>query len=113
MTRIAVASSDGKVINRHFGRADRFFVLDLDGAGYRFAEERAVEPLCNDFDHSHAALRDTVGALSDCAGVFAAKIGAGAANALYAAGIRVFEATGVISEVLAEAAREGVFDEAV
>jgi predicted Fe-Mo cluster-binding NifX family protein len=113
LPRIAAASSDGKVINRHFGRTERFFVLDMDGEDMHFVEERSVQPLCNNFEHSNEAMQNVIERLSDCDGVFAAKVGSGAANALFAAGIRVFEATGVISDVLREAARNGVFDEAL
>ncbi|MDR3344177.1 MAG: hypothetical protein LBT21_01075 [Oscillospiraceae bacterium] len=65
MTRVAAAGSVGKVINRRFGRAERFFVLDPAGASIRFAEERTVQPLCNDFDHSHAAMQGTIALLAD------------------------------------------------
>lgn len=30
MAKIAVASTDGKVVNQHFGRADTFYILETD-----------------------------------------------------------------------------------
>ena len=41
--RVAAASSDGIVINQHFGRADIFYIYEVTGKGnYRFLETRTV-----------------------------------------------------------------------
>lgn len=45
--KVAVASSDGIVVNQHFGRADTFFIYEVAGTGnYRFLETRTVTPVC-------------------------------------------------------------------
>ena len=61
-TRVAVASSDGKYVNQHFGRATQFLIFEMghdqdredndnpmdpgDHCEYRFIELRRNEPSC-------------------------------------------------------------------
>ena len=90
--RIAIASTDGKVINEHFGRADRFYVTDIGtGQPPRCIEIRPVLPLCHDGDHSLQALATTARILQDCQVILVARIGPGARTELEKKGILVFE----------------------
>ena len=43
--RIAVASTDGIVVNQHFGHAERFHIVELDAETekYEYTETRKVE----------------------------------------------------------------------
>ena len=42
--RIAVATSDGIVVNQHFGRADKFRIYDINQDNtFHFKEERFYE----------------------------------------------------------------------
>lgn len=41
-SRIAVVSTDGKTVNDHFGRAERFLIYDIDDK-LTFVEERPAE----------------------------------------------------------------------
>ena len=75
---IAVASTDGKEINQHFGHAERFLIYDVDGGEVRLVKEKKVERYCSyDSDHSLRApiLRAIADALSGCGAVVCAQIG--------------------------------------
>ncbi|MDP4089324.1 MAG: NifB/NifX family molybdenum-iron cluster-binding protein [Bacillota bacterium] len=98
--RIAFASSDGKVVNQHFGRAKKFIIFEIEGSSAEFVELRDNKPACEGFEHSEKALNRSVETLSDCRAVFVTQIGYGALAALQAKGIRAYEAPGLINEVL-------------
>lgn len=98
--RVAFASSDGKVVNQHFGRAVQFLIVEVNDEDFRVLESRKVEPLCSDFEHSEEKLLLTVQALSDCKIVFVQKIGFGALGALKQNGIEGIEAQGEINVIL-------------
>jgi predicted Fe-Mo cluster-binding NifX family protein len=44
--KVAVVSSDGKVINQHFGNASRFLIFEVDGGEIQLIEVRETTPLC-------------------------------------------------------------------
>ncbi len=102
--RCAVATSDGFLVDQHFGRAKRFEVYEaLHGAEPRFIEVRQVQRVCSGQGHSSTALDAAVERLGDCSFVIVAKIGAAARSALAQRGIEAYE---VVSET--EAAIEKV-----
>ncbi len=89
--RVAVASSDGKVINQHFGRSRQFIIFDIDGQeSYSFVEIRQNIPPCGLEQHEENAMERTVNLLSDCKAVLVSQIGAGAEQALAARGIQAY-----------------------
>lgn len=97
--RIGIASSDGKVVNQHFGRAQEFHIVDADDDGnINFVERRAVCPVCNGGNHDDEQLMNSANKLSDCNYILVSKIGQGAAAALDSKGISSFEIPGIIEE---------------
>jgi predicted Fe-Mo cluster-binding NifX family protein len=102
--RVAIATDDGLTVHRHFGRAERFRIYDIDAGGYDFIEERTVARLCAEGGHSAVALEAAVGALEGCDIVVAAKVGPGAAEHLMRSGKRVFEGYGILEDILAQIA---------
>ena len=99
--RVAVASLDGKVINQHFGRADSFYIVDLQSDGSKqVIEQRNVVPLCVAGEHTDEALLESVTALRDCSAVLVARIGAVAKRALELNKIAVFEQPDYIDDAL-------------
>ncbi len=100
--RVAVVSSDGKVINQHFGKASRFLVFEVDCGKIRFIEERKNTPLCGSAEDGHAddALSRSISLISDCQAVLCARIGGGAEEELRRNKIRPVEAPYFIHEVL-------------
>ncbi|MDR3238955.1 MAG: dinitrogenase iron-molybdenum cofactor biosynthesis protein [Clostridiales bacterium] len=89
--RTAIATTDGKVINEHFGRAEAFYIVDIDETEAPVVEKRAVTHLCGGGDHDEDVLQKTIERLLDCRVILVAKIGPGARRALEAAGLSVFE----------------------
>jgi len=96
--RIAVASSDGIVVNNHFGRARAFYIYEVKDEVLKLLEVRNLPPVCEMGDHDEARLQKNVDDLSDCTHLLASRIGNGARAALESKGISCFEIPGVITE---------------
>ncbi|SHH54636.1 Predicted Fe-Mo cluster-binding protein, NifX family [Sporobacter termitidis DSM 10068] len=98
--RIAAASSDGKVVNRHFGAARQFLIFDVDGAGIRFVEKRESEPPCSQGAHDDQKLQHTIRLMADCDAVLVSRIGPVAAALLAQSGISAMEFGGFIEDAV-------------
>lgn len=89
---VAVSSSDGIVVNQHFGHTAEFQILRVeDNQRYLFIERREVTPPCHTGDHNDSQLAQTAAALSDCKYVLSAKIGQGAQAVLRDQGVTPLE----------------------
>lgn len=113
MLRIAVASSDAKTINEHFGHATFFRIYDVTGSGeITYIETRDCVAACQHIhSHSQTDFDRVINLISDCGAVLVSKIGDGAAGYVISKGIRTFEAAGEIEAVLAELAADGIVGE--
>ena len=80
--RVAVASTDGYTVDTHFGRAYDFYIYQYLVDEWIFVEKRTVSPVCQDGQHSVAAMQKNVSQFADCQYVVASKIGTGAMSAL-------------------------------
>ncbi|HBW34238.1 NifB/NifX family molybdenum-iron cluster-binding protein [Desulfosporosinus sp. BICA1-9] len=98
--RVAVASSDGKYINQHFGRARQFLIFDVNDNKYEFYELRKNDPLCSGQDHNEDQMSRTVELLADCREVLVSQIGPGAIQALALKGIKYRIVPDFIEDVL-------------
>jgi predicted Fe-Mo cluster-binding NifX family protein len=98
--KIAFASSDGVNVDEHFGRARSFQIYRLHDAGHELIETRKIEPVCSGHAHDDDALSKTAQALSDCRGVVAAQIGAGAIDALLLHRTMAFTLPGSLDEAI-------------
>lgn len=98
--KIAFASSDGKVVNQHFGRARQFLIVEIENKEYKYVETRINEPACQDFQHTEDAMNNTIELISDCKAVFVARIGQGALAQVEARGIKGIEAPYFIEDIL-------------
>jgi predicted Fe-Mo cluster-binding NifX family protein len=86
--KVAIASSDGKFVNQHFGRAQQFLIVELkDDGTYEFLELRKNVPSCHAEDCEDPMER-TLDLISDCEAVLVSQVGPGAANKLTAHGIQ-------------------------
>jgi nitrogen fixation protein NifX len=86
--KIAIASSDGKFVNQHFGHAQQFLIVELEDDGsYKFLETRKNKPACSVEGHD-SSIYDSIDLISDCDGVLVSQIGSGAADLLVEAGIQ-------------------------
>jgi nitrogen fixation protein NifX len=108
--RIAVASSDGKYIDLHFGHADRFIIVDVNSEGYITAETRQCDPACRGFDHDTSSFDAIAALLHDCEAIFVSRIGRAAAQYLFVKGVRAFEAPYFIEDVLNKIVYEHLLD---
>jgi nitrogen fixation protein NifX len=95
--RIAIASTDGENIDSHFAQARQFYIFDIYDEEYQQVEVRKSPGVLS---HSAADLQQVVALLEDCTGIFVSKIGYGAAQKCFSAGLRVFEAPYSIQAVL-------------
>lgn len=89
--RVAAASSDGKVVNQHFGHTEQFIILDVRGEkNYSLVEVRKVNPPCSSGEHDPYGLEKAVNMISDCNYVLCCQIGRGAENVLEEKGLSAF-----------------------
>ena len=99
--KVAVASSDCKFINQHFGRARQFLIFEIkDTGGFQYLALRENAPPCGVQEHDNDLLEKTVDLVSDCKFVFASQIGPGAAGILISRGIQPRAVPGFIEDVL-------------
>lgn len=95
--RVGFASIDGISIDQHFGSARYWQIYDI-GENAEFVETRKTVPGCR--GHCDGGFEHILNALDDCNAIFVLKIGENAARAVINRGIRVFEASGEIEEII-------------
>lgn len=106
--KVAVASSDCKFINQHFGRAGQFLIFEVkDSGGFEYLALRKNAPPCGLEEHDDDLLAKAVDLISDCKFVFASQIGPGAAGLLLSRGIQPWAVPGFIDDVLKRFIRQG------
>lgn len=108
--KVAIASTDGKVINEHFGRATKFHIFEINDSSFNFLESRTVERCCNGGEHEDSAFENVANILNDCKAIFVAKIGIGASNYMESKGYTVFEAPYFIEDVLNKVLQENLLE---
>ena len=109
--KIAVATSDGKSVSQHFGRSAGFVVFDVEGKNIVSQEFRInqatphAQGLCNG-EHEHGAHNHAgiVALLLDCEVMLCGGMGARAAEALSAQGVKpmVLPVAGPVEDALAQ-----------
>jgi predicted Fe-Mo cluster-binding NifX family protein len=100
--KIALATSDGKVVNQHFGRCPSWTIIEIDEDSSRFLEKREIAAACAPGGHDDNVLGAVIDALSDCRAALAARIGQGAAVRLEARGIAAFECGEFVDDAIAK-----------
>lgn len=86
--KIGIASTDGKVVNQHFGHTKEFLIVKVDEKGENhFLEKRKVTPPCDGGEHSEKRLAKVGEVISDCKYILCSQIGPGAE--LYLKGIGI------------------------
>ena len=85
--RVAIASSDGKYVNQHFGRATQFLIFEVAQDAYHFVERRPNQPSCNWEQPDENQHESTIALLKDCRAVVVSRIGPAAAEKLKLAGV--------------------------
>ena len=98
--KVAVASSDGKFVNRHFGHAEQFLIFEIAEGNCQYVETRSTAALCDDQEHSDDRLAGIAKLISDCRAVLVAKIGPGALDRLQSHGIQAYVIPDFIDDAL-------------
>lgn len=109
--KIAVASSDGLIVDGHFGATDAFEIYEVNEEGFSKVESRTIEvPSDGEKEEVKADTRCGCGcagfipykieALKDCKAVLCARIGPGAKQQLERSGITAFDVVCKIDEAL-------------
>lgn len=98
--KVAVASSDGKVINQHFGRATQFLIFQINDNKPEFIELRNTAPFCNGGEHDDNKLLSSAELLTDCRAVLVSQIGNGAVQVLKSKGVDAFDIKDLIEDAL-------------
>lgn len=98
--KVAVASSDGKYVNEHFGRAKQFLIFKVVDQQCEFDELRKNNPPCTGEGHNEDQMSRTVELLEDCKAVLVSQIGAGAVQALSLKGIKPYVLPDFIEDAL-------------
>lgn len=97
--KIAVASSDGIVVNQHFGHAGKFLIYEVKGNGsFSFIEIRTAEPVCHYGNHEDGKLMENLQKVQDCKYLLVSKIGTGASIQAERLGIIPMELPDMIEE---------------
>lgn len=114
--KFAIASSNGFVIDQHFGHAEDFYIYESNGDESRFIEKRAVSKYCNgqDFcDDEESKIDRIVGTIKDCDAVVMLRIGYRPSKELEARGIRIIQSCGKIADVIEQEAKNMLEKEVV
>lgn len=99
--KIAVASSDGRDINQHFGRAEQFFVYEVeDDNNFKFVELRRAIDFHDEREDHVTKLKNTIKGLNGCKIVLVTQIGDGASRILRSNGIEAFDVEDSIENAL-------------
>lgn len=96
--KIAVASSDGIVVNQHFGHAREFYIYEVVGDDVKLLEKRKVEPVCDGGNHDDKRLGENMDKIGDCNYLLVSKIGYGAVAVAKQRGVIPYEIPGMIEE---------------
>ena len=97
--KIAAASSDGIVVNSHFGRSRDFHIYQVDeNENITYLEKRSVTPVCEGGSHDDGRLRENLERLSDCRYLLVSRIGREAETVAESFGIESYEIPGIIEK---------------
>ncbi len=108
--KVAIASTDGKVINQHFGKADRFHIVEISEEGsYQYIGTQNVVPGCNGGSHDTNAFDDILNSLKDVQVFLVSRIGEGAAAYLEQNDKIVYQAPYMIDQVLDKIIKDKIY----
>lgn len=106
---IAVTSSDGRLVDTHFGKAERFLVYEAGKAEPALLYEVQAPSYCGGTGPGHSLMPDKLAAiaasLGDCRVVVTAMIGDAPREELDRLGIDVVVVSAPVVEALKEAAK--------
>ncbi|MFD1774471.1 NifB/NifX family molybdenum-iron cluster-binding protein [Paenibacillus rhizophilus] len=99
--KVAVGSSDGYAVDRHFGQCDRFIIYEVDEEGlYVQSENREIGNPASRDGHEQIRLEAVAESLADCSYVLVSRVGPGAAAVLHNLGITALAVEAPIEKAL-------------
>ncbi|AIQ64574.1 Dinitrogenase iron-molybdenum cofactor [compost metagenome] len=99
--KLAVGSSDGEVVDQHFGRSERFYIYEVEDTGtWSLLEVRDNVTNREEGEHHGGELARTIDLLQDCSRVLVMQIGQGAQQSLKSLGITVYSSRGTVEDAL-------------
>ncbi len=101
--KIAAATSDGIVVNQHFGHASRFYIYDVHENAFEFSEIRTSEPACKTGEHNDNAVIRNLELIRDCRFLLVSRIGTYAQQQAESIGITPLEIPLMIDDALKKA----------
>ena len=96
----ALASSDGIVVNRHFGRAEKFYIYDIGNELPEFLEVREVSPVCESGNHDEGKLEKNMQLIADCRYLIVTRIGDAAYAQAERFGIEAYEIADLFEDAI-------------
>lgn len=103
---IAVASSNEKVVDKHFGHASRLLIYQYENGRVDFLESRAIKSFCSGAEgcgDSEDSIHEILQAVKDCHIVLTQRIGYFPQKVLESHGKMVIQAYGYIDEEICKA----------
>lgn len=101
--KVAVASNDGKFVNEHFGRAEKFMIYEIyDDETYKFLETRDSSISCIGEGNNQNARSKVIDLISDVKTVLVANVGPGAIDDLINNNIKPYATSFDIDSALNE-----------
>lgn len=98
--KVAVATSDGKFVNQHFGKATKFQIYKAENNKFELLEVRENKPACGDSGHQENAMFNSINLLLDCKVVLISMIGVAPDQILFEKGIVTYETSDSINDAL-------------
>lgn len=102
--KLAFASNNGVFVSQHFGRAQRFVIIDIDELTHtwRFVEMRENDTPCKLGEHDEGKFEKSIEIISDCQVLIAVQVGNQAKFRLHMQGVQVLESSGFIEKLIAD-----------
>jgi predicted Fe-Mo cluster-binding NifX family protein len=103
---IAVTSSDGKLVDTHFGKAERFLVYEVGAGLPALLYEVQAPPYCGGTGPGHSLMADKLAAIATglgaCRVVVTAMIGESPKEEMERLGVDIISISGPVGDVLKE-----------
>ncbi len=101
--KIAVATSDGIVVNQHFGHADKFYIYEIRDNIFTQIEIRHTKPACISREHDENTVTKNLELIKDCKFLLVSRIGVYAQQQAENLGITPFELPVMVEDALKKA----------
>lgn len=107
--KIAVTSKYGKLVDQHFGHAEKFIIYQSDGQKFEVLEQRIVDKYCTgmaECDEEEAKRDSMIHTLADCDAILSMRIGYHAKEKLGQQGIYSIECCDTVENGLRQTVNE-------